>query len=208
MARERGEHRFAPVRFRLIEAMARRSASHDGEAGRLLDRRLAELLSAYRTDLEDGKKNAPEDKPSGESADAPPRRSPVAELVDRLAQHASAAPDGNGMAPPTGIAGAPAAPDQLKTLRYFSSTWSKLSADRRLKQSLVKLPENAGPLNSHQLVHRALTLMRDVSPAYLNRFMSYVDTLSSLEQATAGNTAVGTASRADGPKKPGRGKAS
>jgi Protein of unknown function (DUF2894) len=73
----------------------------------------------------------------------------------------------------------------LKTLSYFRSTWSKLSADRRLTQSLAKVPENAGPLNSQHLVHRSLTLMRDLSPEYLNRFMSYVDALSWLDQANA-----------------------
>ena len=50
---------------------------------------------------------------------------------------------------------------------------------------LAKVPENAGPLNSQHLVHRSLTLMRDLSPEYLNRFMSYVDALSWLDQANA-----------------------
>jgi len=72
---------------------------------------------------------------------------------------------------------------ELKSLRYFRSTWSRLSAEQQLAQALAQAPENAGPLNSHLLVLRALQLMQDVSPDYLQRFMSYVDTLLWLEQA-------------------------
>ena len=90
-------------------------------------------------------------------------------------------------------------------MRYFRGTWSRLSADRRLTQSLAKMPENAGPLNSHHLVHRALILMRDLSPEYLNRFMTYVDTLLWVEQLQA-SQASAPAARAEGARKSGRGK--
>jgi hypothetical protein len=85
----------------------------------------------------------------------------------------------------TASGGTPQRASDLKSLRYFRSTWSRLSADRRLNQSQAKVPENAGPLNSQHLVHRAITLMRDASPDYLNRLMAYVDTLSWIEQANA-----------------------
>ena len=71
------------------------------------------------------------------------------------------------------------------TLGYLRSTWSRLSADRRLTQSLAKVPENAGPLNSQHLVHRALTQMRELSPEYLHHFMAQVDALLWLEQAAS-----------------------
>ena len=61
------------------------------------------------------------------------------------------------------------------------------------------MPKNAAPLNSHHLVHRSLTLMRDLSPEYLDRFMSYVDALLWLDQANA--------PRGDSDRKAGRGKA-
>ncbi|MDO9352812.1 MAG: DUF2894 domain-containing protein, partial [Solirubrobacteraceae bacterium] len=71
-----------------------------------------------------------------------------------------------------------AAPDAMAdTLGYLRSTWSRLSADQRLTQSLAKVPENAGPLNSQHLVHRALTQIRDLSPEYLHHFMAQVDAL-------------------------------
>lgn len=190
--RERGDDRFDPVRFRFIEAMARRAEAHDGEARRLLDDKVAQLLSAYREALETSR------SVDARTEEAEPGRSALAELVAHIARHAP--PPGEGLA-----ANAPA-PD-LKAVSYFRSTWSKLSADRRLHQSLAKVPDNAGPLNSHHLVHRALILMRDLSPEYLNRFMSYVDALLWIDQANGSMaSAAATTPRAETPKKSGRGK--
>jgi hypothetical protein len=54
---------------------------------------------------------------------------------------------------------------------------------------LATVPKNAGPLNSHHLVHQSLTLMRELSPEYLTQFVSYVETLSWLDRAqTPGGT--------------------
>lgn len=173
--RARGDDRFAPVRFRFIEALARRADAHGGEARRLLDERIAKLLAAYGEALGKGRPAV------AEPVATSPARGALAELVDHLAQHA----------PILGEGAAPAgATPELKTMRYFRSTWSKLSADRRLTQSLAKVPDNAGPLNSHHLVHRALILMRDLSPEYLNRFMSYVDALLWIDQANASMAAA------------------
>ncbi len=164
--RARGADRLDPVRLRFIEALAQRATAHEGEARRLLDERLTHLLAVYEADLaktaEARKKTPP----------ATPAASGLAELLAHVAERTGAA-EGN----------APSGASDLKSLRYFRSTWSRLSADRRLNQSQAKVPENAGPLNSQHLVHRAITLMRDASPDYLNRLMSYIDTLSWIEQA-------------------------
>ena len=199
--RARGEHRRDPVRFRFIEALARRAAAHEGDARRILDDRLAALLAAYREKLEKA--------PCADSALAVPDgsakqaarlpRGPLAELVEHMARQAPL----RGDDPPA----SDAAPE-LKTLRYFRSTWSRLSADRRLTQSLAKVPGNAGPLNSHHLVHRSLMLMHELSPEYLNRFMSYVDTLLWVDQLNGSNApaAAANAPRTEGQKKTSRGK--
>jgi len=200
--RARGEHRVDPVRFRFIEAMARRAAEHQGDARRILDNKVDRLLAAYRESLE---KNAgvgpatPRD--AGSEQPAPPARGPLAELVEHIARQSPLQAEGP---PATGAAPAP----ELKTLRYFRSTWSRLSADRRLTQSLAKVPDNAGPLNSHHLVHRSLMLMHELSPEYLNRFMSYVDTLLWVDQLNSSTNASAAAStpRAESQKKTARGK--
>ena len=202
--RVRGEYRRDPVRFRFIEALARRAAVHEGDARRILDERLAALLAAYREKLEEAQHSdslsAARDASTKQAARLP--RGPLAELVEHMARQAPLQGDGAA----TDDA-APTIPE-LKTLRYFRSTWSRLSADRRLTQSLAKVPENAGPLNSHHLVHRSLMLMHELSPEYLNRFMSYVDTLLWVDQLNAGNgpAAAANAPRAEGQKKTTRGK--
>ena len=201
--RERGDHRVDPIRFRFIEALARRAASHGGDARRILDHRLAQLVMAYGEALE-GR------RPAADATERKPGRTPatlgpLAQLVAHAARQAPAAASGAE----TGDAatGLPPSLPELKSLGYFKSTWSRLSADRRLTQSLAKMPENAGPLNSHHLVHRSLTLMRDLSPDYLDRFMSYVDTLLWIEQATSAGGAGGAESpRAEGTRKAARGK--
>lgn len=210
----RGDQRFDPVRFRVIEAMARRAAALDGEVRRIVDDKVIALLAAYGEDQEKAK--------SAEAAEQPaePERDAFAELIEHIAKHAPAPGDvpattaaktpamGKAVPRPSSTSAASAPAAELKSIRYFKSTWSKLSADRRLNQSRAKVPQNAGPLNSHQLVHRSLTLMRDMSPEYLNRFMAYVDALSWVEQLNGGGAAAANAanSRAEGAKKSGRSK--
>lgn len=76
----------------------------------------------------------------------------------------------------------PGAPPALRGLHRYRGTWERLSAEERLRQVFEQVPPQAGPLNSHHLVHRALVLMRDTSPEYLQRFVVYVDTLLALDQ--------------------------
>jgi len=205
--RARGAERFDPVRLHFIETLAKRTAAQRGEARRLLDERLRQLLSAYGEDFE---KAVPE---TVAATSQPLPRGALAELVEHIARQSplpEEAPAPSGAVPARATSASlassvAAAPAELKTMRYFRGTWSRLSADRRLTQSLAKMPENAGPLNSHHLVHRALILMRDLSPEYLNRFMTYVDTLLWVEQLQA-SQASAPAARAEGGKKSGRGK--
>jgi hypothetical protein len=72
----------------------------------------------------------------------------------------------------------------LKSVTAFQGTWTRLRADQRLREALAQVPAMAGPLNSSHLVNRALQTMRDVSPEYLDAFMSHIDTLLWLEQAS------------------------
>jgi len=122
-------------------------------------------------------------------------RSPLAGLLDRLSPPASPPPrerlpatSGDaGTAPAaTDVATAAAvavaeSTDELKSVRYFRDNWSKLSIERELAEA--QPPENAGPLNSHLLVLRALERLQTVSPDYLHRFAPYAEALLWLEQA-------------------------
>ncbi|CAB3760516.1 DUF2894 domain-containing protein [Paraburkholderia solisilvae] len=175
--REAGADRLDPLRFAAIDALARRitTLQSDGELRRLLDARLAASISAYHGEIE-RKRNADAiEAPAPQPGDAQ-RDTSLAALAASLKQR----------------------PDRAQTLadllQYFDAVWSKLSAGRQLRQSLAQVPGNAGPLNSSRLVHRALSLMNDLSPEYLQHFLSYVETLSALGEPGGGAQAPGVES--------------
>lgn len=202
--REQGAHRMNPVRFHFIEALTRRSAGQNGEAGRLLEKRLAELLEAYAGDLERAQSRT-NDSGSGPSA-SKPARGPLASLVDYLDQ-GHVPPHGHCPEAPTAMARSASYPE-LPVLDDFREIWSRMSTRKQLRQSLAQVPGNPGPLNSSSLVHRSLSLMQALSPGYLQQFLSYVDALSWMEQLTGGASAAKAAPRtgksADPAKKPRR----
>jgi hypothetical protein len=123
-------------------------------------------------------------QPCERSAAAPLALGAQAELAPResLADLARALTQQGGDPAQAGLPGAAGAPPELKSIRQFRNTWSKLSADKQVNQALDQAPKNAGPINSHMLVLRSLALMRDIAPDYLNHFVSYVDTLLCLDQ--------------------------
>jgi len=177
--RERGADRLDPVRFGLIDALARRSAGHCGAARRLLDARLASLVAAYGEALARAEPVAV----GGAERTPKPAAGPLAGLVGYLASHTSVAGGASPAAGPRHAAHSPySAPAMID---YFRDSWARVSAEQQLRQALDRVPPNAGPLNSHHLVHGSLALMRELSPGYFQRFLSYVDGLSRLEQMTA-----------------------
>lgn len=131
-------------------------------------------------------------------ADTRPKRGLLGQLVDEVARRKPHPVLGAVTASPlpaTADKPAAAAPE-ARTLQFFKRTWSRLSADQRLAQSRATLPDNAGPLNSQHLVHRSLTLMRELSPEYLEHFVAYIDALQWVEQGNeAEEQAVGTPRR-------------
>ncbi len=209
--RDRGAAQADAVRFRFIEAMARRAARHGGDARRLLDARLAAEVAACSQRLEADRCRA-----LTASGTAPLAAAGGAGLLAGLvleigrrgmrasAEPADVVPSGVLRAGASGTAGASAgagagagAPRELPALQFFRNTWSRLRVERQLTQSQAQVPENAGPLHSDRLVLRALQTMRDIAPAYLDRFMAYADTLMWLDQAR-GAQPVGPVSGARG----------
>jgi hypothetical protein len=212
--RAAGADRFDPVRLHYIEVLAKRAAVHQGEVRRMLDAKLAQALAGLQEHFERAQREARE-AIAGSAQQYPHaatdlqrhfdagdfrgvRRliatlkareecASLGALVRQLEQHSL----GNAAARVEGNAGSHS---ELKTIRNFRNTWSKLSVDKQVAQALEQAPKNAGPINSHMLVLRSLALMRDISPDYLNRFMSYADALLCLDQ--------GEKEKLGNPKKP------
>jgi len=180
--RERGAAVREPLRWQRLAALARRAAGHEGAVRALLDARLAGLVEELDAALACAEAVV---DVSGAAA-----RGPLGELVDTMrplpgARVAGGPAASAGRGSTTAPAPATATSAGIESLAWFRQTWARLSADQRVAQSASALPGNAGPLNSQHLVHRALLLMRDVAPGYLERFVAQVDGLMWLE-ATAG----------------------
>jgi len=180
------------VQLRHIEALARRALQHEGAARRLLDSRVQQLLAARAQPAQ----RPPPAAPSPSHAE--PQRDTLAALLAHIATHNAAAWAAPHAAAP--LAAAPlAAVPELKAVRDYRSTWSRLHMEQRLTLALAKVPANAGPLNTQRLLHQALAVMREQSPAYLQRFMVQVEALLWLEQVNHGAAPEG---KRTGGKKP------
>lgn len=200
--RAAGADRFDPVRLHYIDVLAKRASAQEGSAKRMLDAKLAQALEVFKERFDRARCEA------RDAADRNVKQFPHAAndlqklfaagdfkglrrlsatleakeqcgslraLVRRLEQ------DSPDSAEPRSQDNAGSRPE-LKTLRNFRNTWSKLSVDIQVARVLEQAPKNAGPINSHMLALRSLALMREISPDYLNRFMSYAETLLSLDQ--------------------------
>ena len=195
--RASGAERADPVRFAYLEALARRAALQPDAVRQPLITRIVREATALS-------ERQPADAPPDTGSPRPP--SPLADLLAYIGEHTRdasgfttpGAPRARPLSQPKGGA-TPAA--ELKSVAYFRQTWSKLSTEQQLTQTLAQAPENAGPMNSQHLVLRALQSMRDLSPDYLQGFMSYVDTLIWLEQANPVKPATARSSAGEDAKK-------
>lgn len=114
---------------------------------------------------------------------APELARPVAEVSADIAD--ITVPKQGELLPTLDAPSAESAPRELRALTPLRESWAKLNAEKLVMRSINEGPENAGPLNPHYLAIRSLSNMRDLSPHYLNRFVSYMETLLWLEKTAA-----------------------
>ncbi len=222
--RAAGADQFDSMRLHYIDTLAKRTMAHQGRTRHMLDVRLAQALAAFKERFEQAQSAAK--KTIVETAEHYPHAAAdlqrfftagdfkglhrfvaslqanqqgasLGNLVRQLEQHHM---ENSGVQAVKNADENTSTRFELKTIKRFRNTWSKLSADKQVKQALVQPPKNAGPLNSHMLVLRSLALMRDISPDYLNRFMSYADTLLCLDQCEKDKEKPVTAKKPSGPK--------
>lgn len=111
------------------------------------------------------------------------------QLVARLMQRAQAEPaplparrSANTASPLTELVArlqAGAGPE-LRNVQAHRRTWSALRLSRRMAEVSAPVPEHLGPLNSQVLVARALQQLQALSPDYLQRLLTGLDTLAAL----------------------------
>lgn len=185
--RRAGAERFDPVRFHYMEVLSRRVDEASGEVQRILASKLEKALADYDQRFT----QAP--RVLGQQVVVTP--SPCTPLV-QLNQYIHSVTQDLGdrdLGCGQGTSG------DIKSARRFRETWSRIAAEKQVNEAFGRGPENAGPLNAHMLVLHSLRLMRDLSPHYLQQFMSQVDSLLWLDQVNQKYTLADTK-----PARPGR----
>lgn len=216
--RAQGAHRSDPVRFRYLEALARRAAVLQGEPRRVLDATLSQLLEAVaqhtdalRTEWDqcvpamaqryphaadelhrlraDTDANALRRRMA--QLQSQPRGNLLSDLLRHIAQQAPAPtqPAAAGRGS-AAHGGSGASLADLKTVQRDKDAWTRLRVELQLARSQAQAPDNPGPLNSHLLVLRSLRRMQTIAPEYLAQFMLYAETLLWLDQCASGSVLV------------------
>lgn len=194
--REAGAHHLDPARFHYLEVLERRlSTQPDAVRQRLTQRlhvavadyvqRVASAASSEREAA--GARVANTVLASAHAAPLTRLNRYIQERTQAQASHADPEEGGNA--------------SDLKSVRGFSEVWIKIAADQQVVQAVHRGPDNAGPLNSHRLMLRSLTLMRSLSPDYLGRFLAQMEALLWLDQVNQQ-----TALKDSKPKRPSRTK--
>lgn len=197
-----GADQFDPVRLHYLQVLASRANEQQNLVKRLLDAKLAQALVVFKTKFEQAQGDCKDvvaqtvlhyPQAAGDlqrllttgdfkavrrliaTLKSTGNRVTLGDLTRSIARQSPNKVDVHG-------GGAIGLHSELHTAQYFRETWSRLNVGKRVTQELHHLPQNAGPINSHRLVLRSLATMRDISPDYLSRFTSYVDTLLCLDQ--------------------------
>lgn len=218
LLRSEGAQRLDPARFHYLEMLSRRIDAASGEVRPILEGRLKVALADYGERFRQAKRAA-SDELASLSARYPDlarelhrlfaagdykgmRRlgapsafnrpgTPLAQLNQYLQNVRQEGIDhrrGSGLG--GSLVSDMEASSEMASVRRFRDTWSRIAAEDQVDQAVGRGPANAGPLNSHLLVLRSLALMRKLSPDYLRRFLSHVDTLLWLDQANQKHTPV------------------
>lgn len=184
--REAGAHQHDPVRFHYLEVLERRLAVQPEKVAQQLSQRLRLAVQQYAEGwaLASSADNVAQAATPSLSTLPRAHAAPLTSLNHHIRQRSEWAfepeheqsvsvPPGHLMTTDRG---------SLRSFQRFGEIWGKVEAEQKLAKALDGGPENAGPLNSHRLMLRALHLMRGLSTDYLGCFLTQMDTLLWLDQ--------------------------
>jgi len=157
-----------PLRLAALEALARRAGTQHGRARQQLEQRLAQRVGQFAESLA----AAPPARARAAGSGRASTPGPLAEVTARLEALALER---------HGAVSAGTLPE-MAMLGELRRLWAQVRSESQLRRSLQDLPEDAGPLNSGKLVHRALNLMGELSPQYLRHFLAHLDALAWIGQ--------------------------
>jgi len=190
--REERPPRTNRVREALISALQRRLDHADAALAPLLQARLEELMQSRATEVA-----ATSATRAGSPAIADRSQRTLLGLseyiqANKRAVHSATSADRERttVSPPV-------------VLEEFRQLWDRIRTESQLRAALAPIPDDAGPLHSSALLHRAMRLMADTSPGYLQHFLAYADALTWMERlqqvglldAAAGNPGAGASAK-------------
>jgi hypothetical protein len=207
--RDEGGERFDAAGWHYLDMLARHAAARDGSVRRILEAKLEQALAAFTDRFAQARSAAAELLAAtrtkhphaaaelqrlftegnfkglrylSATLEARAQCAALAELVSQLDPALLSTPVHPAVPHAASHTRAAISPTlELKTVRESRATWARLSVDKQLALAMKQAPANAGPINSHMLVLRSLAMMQDISPDYLSRMVSYVDTLLFLD---------------------------
>jgi hypothetical protein len=176
-----------PVQFRYLESLASRLDAR-GLRHSAHWQRLAQAVSDFGAACQSERS-----EPAATTLSDTP--SPLTELLATLNARQAVEPDHNGASLEQRVFGAALESDsdsgpegkgpQLRPLRALAKARAEMGnrhLHQRLHHAITQIPADAGPMNAHRLVSRALAEMQRLSPDYTLRFARYTDTLMALER--------------------------
>ena len=180
--RARGADRVDPVRFGHLEALLRRGLAQTPGVRAVLQVRAEQAIEAWMQELSAAGVQPAGDPRAGtgqtDDIDGSGAVAALRSLNLALRAHREVQREQADL-----MTGDDGDADALSSAQRFSSSWSRLATEQQVVAALARGPENAGPLNSHRLMLRALSLMRELSPDYLRRFVAQSETLLWLDAA-------------------------
>ncbi|WP_417546397.1 DUF2894 domain-containing protein [Marinobacter sp.] len=184
--RNSGADQTDPVHFRYLEALALRLRDKGLQHARHWQK-LEQAVAAYQAEY--GSTAQPSQTVEARHP------SPLSALLDRLNQTPDAPAtesrstleqlvfgtpeEGSGHAQRTATT---ATRQPLKAMARVNADRGEQALQDRIRHAIEHAPKDAGPINAHRLVSRAIAEMQKLSPEYLSRFVNYTDTLMALER--------------------------
>ena len=185
--KQAGKDQVDPVRFRYLEVLAHKLRVK-GLQGTLHWQKLEQAVAEYQARSEQ-QADAEQPEQPGQTG----QRSPLQLLLEAL-NHSAELPATNAPSPlerlifgeetgeATQFAATRSSPRPLKAMARAQADRGHQALHERIRHAIEQTPENAGPMNAHRLVSRAIATMETLSPEYLNRFVNYADTWLALER--------------------------
>ena len=163
---ERGGANFDPVTWHYLQSLSQRMQAHSGETQALLRQKLGRALDEFEARLTSTQALRPGILP-GDLASPPPSvlGQWLQDMQARSQRHRAGA-----------------------RTAQLAQRLGRMALQKKVRQAIAQAPRNAGPLNSHHLVLRALALMQAISPAYVQHLLVQIQTLQVLQQATPGRS--------------------